>query len=64
MLGTRRTTVTEVSGVLERAGAIEARRGLLRMSWTERCFKQHACECYGILLSRFHAALPDDPPTD
>jgi CRP-like cAMP-binding protein len=48
MLGTRRTTVAEVSAVLKRATAIEGRRGLVRILDREK-LEEFACECYPIL---------------
>jgi CRP-like cAMP-binding protein len=45
LLGVRRTTVTLVAGQLETAGAIDCRRGYMRVidrSALERC----CCECY------------------
>lgn len=54
MLGTRRTTVAEVASELARAGAVEGRRGGLRIV-NRTALEGHACECYGILRSRFNA---------
>ena len=45
MLGTRRTTVVEVSAILQQAGAIEARRGAVRIV-DRRKLEGFACECY------------------
>lgn len=45
MLGTRRTTVVEVSAILQKAGAIETRRGLVRILDREK-LQSFACECY------------------
>ncbi len=54
MLGTRRTTVAEVASDLARAGAVEGRRGGLRIV-NRAALEGRACECYGILRSRFDA---------
>jgi CRP-like cAMP-binding protein len=48
MLGTRRTTVAEVSAILQRAAAIEARRGLVKISDRPKLIS-YACECYPVL---------------
>ncbi len=54
MLGTRRTTVAEVASGLARVGAVEGRRGGLRIA--DRTALEHrACECYSVLRSRFDA---------
>ena len=52
MLGARRTTVSEVCASLERAGAIEGRRGGLRIV-SRQTLERHACECYRILRKLF-----------
>lgn len=52
MLGTRRTTVAEVAADLARAGAVEGRRGGLRIA-NRTVLESHACECYHILRSRY-----------
>lgn len=52
MLGTRRTTVAEVAADLARAGAVEGRRGGLRIV-NRAALEGRACECYRILRSRF-----------
>lgn len=51
MLGTRRTTVNEVSAELARSGAVEGRRGALRIIDRD-ALERHACECYRILRCR------------
>jgi CRP-like cAMP-binding protein len=48
MLGTRRTTVAEVSAELARAGAIENRRGVVHILDRAK-LESHACECYALL---------------
>jgi CRP-like cAMP-binding protein len=67
MLGTRRTTVAEISSVLARAGAVEGRRGGLRIA-DRKALERRACECYFILRSRFdalysHPLRPIDRPS-
>ena len=52
LLGTRRTTVAEVCADLGRIGAIEGRRGGLRVI-NRRILEAHACECYSILSDRY-----------
>lgn len=60
MLGTRRTTVAEVCGDLGRSGAIESRRGGLRIV-DRAALEQRACECYAIL--RDHLRTLYRPPS-
>jgi CRP-like cAMP-binding protein len=50
MLGTRRTTVVEVAGTLERGAAIASRRGLVRIVDRAK-LEGFACECYPVLKS-------------
>lgn len=52
MLGTRRTTVAEEAGALQRAGAIDYSRGVVRIV-NRAVLEQRACECYGILKKQF-----------
>ena len=52
MLGTRRTTVAEVAADLARAGAVEGRRGGLRIA-NRKALESRACECYRILQARY-----------
>ena len=47
MLGTQRTTVTHVAGVLQRAGLIEYRQGLVKIKDRES-LEAAACDCYRI----------------
>jgi CRP-like cAMP-binding protein len=57
MLGVRRTTVTVVAGVLQKAGLIAYRRGHVEI--IDRAgLEQAACECYGIIRQRTDQALP------
>ena len=60
MLGTRRTTVAEVCAGLGRIGAIEGRRGGLRILDRD-LLKTRACECYGVLAERYEALYRDSP---
>ena len=48
MLGTRRTTVTEVAGELQRLGLIEYQRGHVVIVNREG-LEAAACECYGVV---------------
>ncbi len=61
MLGTRRTTVGEVAGDLQRRGAIEYRRGVIRIV-DRKALERETCECYARLKARYDrlysAALP------
>src|SRR5439155_23867797 len=48
MIGTRRQTVTVIAGMLQEAGRIRYRRGIVRIlqqAELEAC----SCECYGVL---------------
>ncbi len=54
MLGTRRTTVAEVAGELARAGAVEGRRGGLRIV-NRAALERRACECYRLLQTRYRS---------
>lgn len=54
MLGTRRTTVAEVASQLAKAGAVEGRRGGLRIV-SRPALETRVCECYRILRTRFDA---------
>ena len=53
MLGSRRTTVTKAAGVLEQQGAIEYRRGHLRVLDRNRLLNA-ACICYPTVEKLFH----------
>jgi Crp-like helix-turn-helix domain len=57
MLGVRRTTVTVVAGVLQKAGLIAYRRGHVEII-NRIGLEQAACECYGIIRQRTDQALP------
>ena len=58
MLGTRRTTVAEVASDLARVGAVEGRRGGVRIV-NRAALERRACECYSNLHSRFVALYKD-----
>lgn len=48
MLGTQRTTVTTVAGVLQRSGLIEYRQGVVKIKDRES-LQAAACDCYRIV---------------
>ncbi len=54
MLGTRRASITNAAGILQKAGIIEYRRGEVHILSRER-LEQATCECYDIV----HAHLPN-----
>lgn len=54
MLGTRRTTVAEEAGALQRMGAIEYSRGHVRILDREM-LEAHSCECYRIIRSQWES---------
>jgi CRP-like cAMP-binding protein len=54
LLGTRRASVTVTVGLLERAGLVKRRRGMLQIGDREG-LEQTACECYGTLKAAFDA---------
>ncbi len=61
MLGTRRTTVAEVAGRLQRAGCIKYKRGVVTIVDRE-LLQQHACECYSLLKGRYDKLYKDPYP--
>lgn len=61
MLGTRRTTVAEVASGLARAGAVEGRRGGLRIVDRKK-LERHACECYHLLHAQFQTLFSKPLP--
>jgi CRP-like cAMP-binding protein len=66
MLGVRRTTVTDVMGILQKAGLIRYRRGHVTILDHEG-LRQRACECYEISKLEFDRLLGDTavaPRTD
>jgi CRP-like cAMP-binding protein len=54
MLGTRRTTVAEVAGELQRAGIIESRRGSIRVL-NRALLESRSCECFRVVHHHFEA---------
>lgn len=60
MLGVRRTTVTEVMGVLQKAGLIRYRRGHVSIL-DQEALRQRACECYDVSKLEFDRLLGDTP---
>ena len=54
MLGTRRTTVAEEAGALQRAGAIEYSRGRVRIL-NPVMLERQACECHRIIKAHYDA---------
>jgi CRP-like cAMP-binding protein len=54
LLGTRRASVTVTVGLLERAGLLKRRRGMLLID-DRAGLEQAACECYAILKTAFDA---------
>ena len=57
MMGTDRPSVTLAEGLLTRAGAIEHRRGVVRIIDRER-LQSSACECYWV-IAQYGAAVAD-----
>jgi CRP-like cAMP-binding protein len=58
MLGVRRTTVTDVMGILQKAGLIRYRRGHVTIL-DQEALQQRACECYEISKQEFDRLLGD-----
>ena len=56
MLGSRRTTVTLIAGVLQRGGLIEYRRGRVTILDREG-LEATACDCYKITKELYRGAL-------
>jgi CRP-like cAMP-binding protein len=66
MLGVRRTTVTDVMGILQKAGLVRYRRGHVTIL-DRQALQQRACECYEISKQEFDRLLGDTalaPRTD
>lgn len=57
MLAVRRTTVTLVARSLQKAGAIEYRRGKIRIV-DRRKLEKRACECYKVVGEQIEKHLP------
>ena len=60
MLGVRRTTVTDVMGILQKAGLVRYRRGHVTILDHEG-LRDRACECYDISRLEFDRLLGDSP---
>lgn len=56
MLGSRRSGVTEAAGMLQKAGIIRYRRGIITIINRQR-LETSACECYGIIKAEFARLL-------
>ena len=56
MLSVQRPTVTQVAGMLRRAGGIEYSRGRLRIM-DRNALEAAACECYGVIREQFDHLL-------
>ena len=63
MLGTRRTTVAEVAGKLQRAGCIKYRRGVVTVVDRD-LLEKHACECYSLLREHYDKLYKDPYPPE
>ena len=57
MLAVRRTTVTLVARGLQAAGAIEYKRGKIRIV-DRRKLEKRACECYKVVSQQIDRHLP------
>lgn len=57
MSGVRREAVTEAAGKLQRAGAINYKRGSIEVVDRAK-LEAMACECYGVVRSEFSRLLP------
>jgi CRP-like cAMP-binding protein len=60
MLGVRRTTVTIAARVLQSAGMIRYRRGLIHLT-NRPALEGIACECYALLRHNIEKVLPSRP---
>jgi CRP-like cAMP-binding protein len=52
MLGVRRPTVTLIAGTLQRAGLIDARRGMIRVADRQE-LESASCECYRLVRNLY-----------
>jgi CRP-like cAMP-binding protein len=59
MLGVRRTTVTIVARMLQAAGMIRYRRGVIQII-DRAALEEGACECYATTRAQFDALLPEE----
>ena len=57
MLGVRRTTLTVIARLLQSAGIIRYRRGLITIVNRAK-LEDSACECYGIVKRRMEQVFP------
>jgi len=60
MLGVRRTTLTVVARLLQSAGMIRYRRGLIHVVNRAK-LEKNACECYAVIKQRTEALFPKLP---
>jgi DNA-binding transcriptional MocR family regulator len=56
MLGVRRATVTVAAGMLQQAGIIRYRRGIIEVADRPQ-LEAACCECYGVIKSEFARLL-------
>jgi DNA-binding transcriptional regulator YhcF (GntR family) len=63
MLGVRRTTVTFAARVLQSAGMIHYRRGLIQII-NRAALEGAACECYTLLRHNIDKVFPPRPFSD
>jgi CRP-like cAMP-binding protein len=56
MLGVRRASVTVVASVLQTAGMIRYRRGLVEIL-DRKALEEASCECYGVVKAEFQRLL-------
>ena len=63
-LGTRRASVTEAAGMLQKAGLIEHSRGRVRIE-NRRGLEKAACECYSVIRAEYaRLGLLDEPQSE
>jgi len=61
MLGVRRTTVTIAARLLQSAGLIRYRRGLIHII-DRSALEEVACECYAVVRHNLDKVFPSPPP--